>query len=119
MKILGNRRDVIALLGGAGAVTSGLRPHAARAQQPAMPVVGFLDPGAPESSASFVAAFRRGLSETGFVEGRNVAIEYRFAHNQFDRLPELAADLVGRRVAVIVASNTSPGLAAQADRATA
>ena len=77
---------------------------AARAQQPAMPVVGFLATSAPEPIAHHVSAFRKGLSETGFVEGRNVAIESRFAHNDYGRLPELAADLVRRRVAVIVAA---------------
>jgi putative ABC transport system substrate-binding protein len=72
-----------------------------RAQQAAMPVVGYLYSGSLEPSASVVAAFRKGLSETSYVEGRNVAIEYRWGHNEFDRLPELAVDLVVRRVAVI------------------
>jgi putative ABC transport system substrate-binding protein len=93
-------------------------PLAARAQQPAMPVVGYLDLGPPEMRKSLVAEFRKGLSETGYVEGRNLAIEYRFAHNQFDRLPELAADLVRRGVAVIVARPTQSALAAKAATST-
>ena len=104
-----NRRDFIAV--GVAAAW----PLAARAQQqPAVPVVGYLDPGSPEMGASAVATLRKGLSETGFVEGRNVAIEYRWAHNEVDRLPELAADLVHRRVAVIVTSVIASGLAAKA-----
>ncbi len=80
-----------------------------------MPVVGYLYAGSPEPSAIQVAAFRKGLSETGYVEGRNVAIEFRWAHNEIDRLPELAADLVRRRVAVIVTpGSVTPALAAKA-----
>ena len=103
------RRDFITLIGSAV-----LAPVAARAQQPAIPVVGFLHASAPDSNTHSVAAFLRGLSETGFVEGRNVAIEYRWAHNDANRFPELSADLVRRQVAVIVTPvNTALALAAK------
>ena len=106
------RREFIALLGGAAAVTPVLPPRAARAQQPAVPMIGYLYSGSPEAGASLVAAFRKGLSEQGFSEGHNMAIEYRWANNEPERLPELAADLVRRRVAVIVAPGTSAGVLA-------
>jgi len=102
------RREFISLLGGVAAASlfSGLR--AANAQQRAMPVVGYLNSGSPDSDTSRLTGLRQGLNETGYVEGRNLLVEYRWAGNQFNRLPALAVDLVQIRVAVIV----SPGLPA-------
>src|SRR5262245_31003093 len=104
------RRKFLATLGGAAAAW----PLGARAQQAAMPVVGYLDFYAAEPTGIFLAAFRKGLSEAGYVEGRNVSIEYRYANNEKERLPEMVAELIRRSVVVIVTPfGTAAALAAK------
>jgi putative ABC transport system substrate-binding protein len=107
------RRQFLSLLGGAAGL-----PLAAHAQQAAVPVIGYLDTGSPGLMANFVAAFHKGLDEAGYVEGQSVAIEYRWANDRLDRLPALAADLVLRRVSVLVASGGPSAQAARAATAT-
>src|ERR1700720_61714 len=103
------RREFITLLG-----ATAVWPFPARAQQPEMPVIGSLNSGAPEPLRQQLAAFRAGLKQDGYVEGQNVAVEYRFAEGRFDRLPALASDLVRRQVAVLVASAAGAFAAKQA-----
>src|SRR5262252_4519883 len=98
-----HRRRFIALLG--GAITL---PCVGAAQQKSMPVIGYLNSASPGPAASYMAAFRQGLSEAGYVEGQNLAIEYRWAEGRYDRLPALAADLVGRKVDLIATSGGTP-----------
>jgi putative ABC transport system substrate-binding protein len=106
MPVTISRRELIAALGGAVAMW----PLTARAQQPALPVIEFLSSASPGPYAPFVSAFHKGLEEVSYVEGQNVAIEYRWAEGQYDRVPSIALELVGRGVAVIVAN--TPGVLA-------
>jgi putative tryptophan/tyrosine transport system substrate-binding protein len=110
MAINVERRKFISALGGAAVAW----PLAAHAQQPSMPVVGLIIAGSPDASATVAAAFRKGLNETGYVEGQNVTVEYHWLEGQYDQMPALISDLVRRRVAVIATPSTPPALAAKA-----
>src|ERR1019366_2793719 len=103
------RRQFLGLVGGVAAW-----PVVARAQQPALPVVGFIRDGSADANARYVAAFRKGLNEAGYVEGQNVTVEYHWLEGQYDRLPALLADLVRRQVAVIATPGNVPSIAAKA-----
>src|SRR5262249_6384305 len=110
MTVTIGRRELLAALGG----TAATWPLAARGQQPAMPVIGVLSPGSPEADTNRMNGVRRGLAEIGYVEGQNVAIEYRGAQYQYGHLPALAVDLVSRQVSVIIVVSITPTLAAKA-----